>query len=289
MATLTERFVHDIEGFADLPSLPAVLGHLIATLGRIDASLPEIAEIIGQDPVLAGRVVRTANSAALAGKAPVATIRDALMRLGLLTVRRLALVVSLYSAVPLRTRHLEHKAFWRHSLGVAHAAQLLAMRAPERPDDAEPEQLFLAGLLHDMGLLVLDTHYSREFAAVREYATREGVPFCAAEVAALGADHGELSQLLVAHWGLPAALGIAIRSHHRLSLAPAAQRWNASVLHLADLLCSQEGLGDLEEGSAERVDESAFDALGLTPETLTPVADDIRAQVDSAAAFVIAG
>src|SRR5213593_1618739 len=91
MPTLTERFVADIEGLSDLPSLSPVLAHLIATLGREDASVAEVAAIIRQDPVIAARVLRAANSAAYIGRSPVSSIRDALLRLGLARIRRLAL------------------------------------------------------------------------------------------------------------------------------------------------------------------------------------------------------
>src|SRR5216117_2630321 len=169
MLTLTERFVADIEGLSDLPSLSPVLAHLIATLGREDASVAEVAAIIRQDPVIAARVLRSATSAAYIGRSPVSSIRDALLRLGLARIRRLALVASLYDAVPVRGTRADRELFWQHSLGVAHGSEIIARYAVGSPEDLDPESVFLAGLLHDLGLLVLESHYPKESSAVKRY------------------------------------------------------------------------------------------------------------------------
>src|SRR5256885_5407339 len=119
MPTLTERFVADIEGLSDLPSLSPILAHLIATLGREDASVAEVAAIIRQDPVIAARVLRSANSAAYIGPSPGSSTSDALLRPGPAPIRRLALVATLYDAVPARGPRAARETFWQHSLRVA--------------------------------------------------------------------------------------------------------------------------------------------------------------------------
>ncbi|MBI4593214.1 MAG: HDOD domain-containing protein [Candidatus Rokubacteria bacterium] len=278
MSTLTERFVEDIEGLSDLPSLSPVLAQLIATLSREDASVAEITAIIRQDPVLVARVLRSANSAAYAGRSPVTSIRDALLRLGLIRVRRLALVASLYDAVPVRGTRAAREVFWLHSLAVAYGSEILSRHASNCPDDPDPESAFLSGLLHDIGLLVIESHYPKEAAAVRRYAETEGVPLCTAEVAVLHADHGELGALLTVHWSLPEAISTAIRAHHRLDLAPAEHLWNACLVHLADFLVSSEDIADVKEGSVAGFDPKAFEVLGLQPDAMTPLIEEIRTE-----------
>src|SRR5438046_1224328 len=124
MLTLTERFVADIEGLSDLPSLSPVLAHLIATLGREDASVAEVAAIIRQDPVIAARVLRSATSAAYIGRSPVSSIRDALLRLGLARIPRVAVDATLQAPI----------AF--------------AIRAHHRFDQAPPEHRWNAAIIH---------------------------------------------------------------------------------------------------------------------------------------------
>src|SRR5947199_120907 len=190
MPPLTERFVADIEGLSDLPSLSPVLAHLIATLDREDASVAEVAAIIRQDPVIAARVLRAANSAAYIGRSSVSSIRDALLRLSLARIRRLALVASLYDAVPVRGTQASRAIFWQHSLAVAHCSEIIARHAIV-PADLNPESVFLSGLLHDLGLLVLESHYPREASAVKRHAEAKGMPICLAEFEIFQTDHGE--------------------------------------------------------------------------------------------------
>jgi len=286
MPTLTERFVADIEGLSDLPSLSPVLAHLIATLRHEDASVAEVAAIIRQDPVIAARVLRAANSAAYIGRSPVSSIRDALLRLGLARIRRLALVASLYDAVPVRGTRAAREIFWQHSLGVAHGSEIIARYAVGGPDDLDPESVFLAGLLHDLGLLVLESHYPKESAAAKHYADTKGVALCLAELEVLQTDHGDLGALLAAHWTMPDSITVAIRSHHRFDQAPPEHRWNTAIIHLADHLVSQEAIADLREGSAAHFDNEALEVLGLSPDALVQIIDETRTEARKAAAVL---
>src|SRR5256885_174590 len=140
MPTLTERFVADIEGLSDLPSLSPVLAHLIATLDREDASVAEVTAIIRQDPVIAARVLRAANSAAYIGRSSLSSIRAALLRLSLARIRRLALVASLDDPVPERF-DLRRGAYPRNA-AVSHlAANLVSEEAMDAFEGGSPVRL----------------------------------------------------------------------------------------------------------------------------------------------------
>ena len=288
MPTLTERFAADIEGLSDLPSLSPVLAHLIATLDREDASVAEVAAIIRQDPVIAARVLRAANSAAYIGRSSVSSIRDALLRLSLARIRRLALVASLYDAVPVRGTQASRAIFWQHSLAVAHRSEIIARHAIGAPADLNPESVFLSGLLHDLGLLVLESHYPREASAVKRHAEAKGMPICLAEFEIFQTDHGELGALLATYWMMPESITAAIRAHHRFDLAPVAYQWNAAVIHLADNLVSQEAIDDLEEGSPVRLDNAAVEVLGLSPAAALQITEETRSDAGESAAVLFA-
>ena len=100
MATLVDRISAGPGTLGDLPSPSPVLAKLSATLGSADVELIEIEEIIGQDPVVAGRVIHAANAASYAARSPTTTIHNALLRLGVVRVRRLALLTALHNALP---------------------------------------------------------------------------------------------------------------------------------------------------------------------------------------------
>lgn len=152
MATLAERIFADLETLSDLPSPSPVLVRLSSTLGRDDVDLREIEELIGQDPVLAGRLIQAANAAVFAGYGPTSSIRNALLRLGLIRVRRLALMLGLFNAMP-ASRTPE--GFWPQSLGTAICSEVILRHVTPPKALADPDAIFLAALLNDVGLLVL--------------------------------------------------------------------------------------------------------------------------------------
>src|SRR5206468_881712 len=129
MANVAERISTDLELLSDLPSPSPVLAKLSSTLGRADVELIDIEQIISQDPVVAGRVIHAANAAAYATHQPTTTIRNALLRLGLVRVRRIALLVSLYNALPGRR---VPPTFWPHSLAAAACAAVIARKVAGR-------------------------------------------------------------------------------------------------------------------------------------------------------------
>lgn len=131
MATLAERIIANLETLSDLPSPSPVLIKLSNTLGRDDVDLREIEDLIFLDPVLAGRLIQAANAAAFAGYSPTSSIRNALLRLGLVRVRRLALMLGLFNAMP---ANRAPEAFWPHSLGTAICSEVI-LRHVTPPDE----------------------------------------------------------------------------------------------------------------------------------------------------------
>jgi putative nucleotidyltransferase with HDIG domain len=232
----------------------------------------EIEAIIRRDPVIAARVVSAANAVAYASPVPTTSIGGALMRLGLARVRRLTLLVSLYNALPLPPDL--QQAFWRHSLAVAPAADVVARHAARSGAAANPEPPFLAGLLHDLGLLVLTSRYPEELAAARAaFGTYRALD--EAERQVLGIDHAEIGARLAQSWTFSGEIVSAIRWHHRPSLAPASSRTTAAIVGIADAVCAGDPVIDLEEGGAAEADAS-FTGLGFEAEARTALVDEAR-------------
>jgi HD-like signal output (HDOD) protein len=281
-----EQIAEDLQALGDLPTLSPVVAHLTATLSRDDVGLLEVEEIILRDPVVAAKVLSAANAAAYASHTPTTTIRAALMRLGLVRVRRLALLMSLYNAMP-GQRALE-VAYWRHSLAVAHAADVVARYATCRPADANPDTVFLAGLLHDLGVLVLADHYPRHHAAVvaartprgpgPDAAPRGNLPRWEAEREVLGLDHGTIGACLAEHWAFPSEITAAIQFHHRPAEAPPEHAWATAVVHVADAAAASEPAWDLGEGAVLLPDAPALAALGLAGAALDTMLEEMRTE-----------
>ena len=277
-----ERIRENLQLLGDLPSLSPVVAQLISTLGSEDISVGEVEAIIRRDPVIAAKVVSSANAAAYASHTPTTSIRGALMRLGLLRIRRMAVLISLYNAVPGREAFQE--AFWRHSLAVAHAVEVLSRElAMSKPGiGVNLDMVFLAGLMHDIGLLVLASHYPKQYTAVGALAGERGIPLWEAEVEVLGIDHGEIGACLIEHWSLATEIAQAARSHHRITLAPPEHRWTAAVLHLADAACCDEPSWDLGEGVTLAPDDPGIEEIGVAFDALAPILAEARAEARTA-------
>ena len=259
----TTEIVAELDCLDRLPPLPQVVTRLLATLGRDDVSLDTIDGIILEDPLLAARILRAANSVAYAARVPARTTRDALFRLGLTEVRRMALALGVVNAVPARAGRASYEDFWVHSLGVARISEEIARRAHGRPPGADPDGLFLAGLFHDVGLLVMINNYPDALDEILALGRYEGLRQFEAEIEVLGTDHGELGARLAKHWQLPDYLVESIRGHHRTERAWEPFRWHAAVVGAADFLFSHEGHGDLGEALPLKMYEGIWEALGL--------------------------
>jgi HD-like signal output (HDOD) protein len=274
MATRTRPIDDDLKRLTHLPALSPVVAQLTATLSADEVDIRDVERIIARDPVIAARVIGAANSAAYAGHAPTASIHAAIMRLGVVAVRRLAVLLSLHNAVPMAPA--EGRAFWRHSLAVAYAAGVIMRHVPNRSATTRVDQAFLAALLHDLGLLALSRHYPKETAMVASRAAEDRVGRWQVERELLGVDHADIGARLSEHWTFPEAITTVIACHHDFAAAPPEVQSLAAVVTLADSLCNGDEGATLSEGPRVGTIE-AIATLGLAPTGLGRIVDETRA------------
>ncbi|MDP2795463.1 MAG: HDOD domain-containing protein [Sulfurisoma sp.] len=198
-----------IEKLSKLPVLPIVVQEVIRSLGDPDVDAAVLGHKIGHDPVLGARLLRVANSAFFGLSRQVATPQDAIMVMGLSQVRSLVLASGLVHALPRHAHGLDRKQHWQRSFRVATTAQALARRAR-----CPAESAFTAGMLHNIGELVLDVCLPEAYVAVRADSRARGVPLRQAEREALGFDHTEVGAEVARYWKLPDAIEHAIRHCH---------------------------------------------------------------------------
>lgn len=280
-----EAMLADLETLGDLPSPSPVVAQLTGMLWRDDVALSEIESLVSRDPVIAGRLLSAANAAAYAGYAPVASLRGALLRLGIERVRRLALVISVCNAVP--GLKAPSPRFWLHSLAVAQVAEVLAREAAI---GVEPEAALLGGLVHDLGVLVISSHYPDRARAAFARARLEHRPVVEIERELSGIDHAEIGGALTRHWALPARVTAAVRFHHAPAAAPAEQRAAAAVIRLADAAVGVvEPDWDLGEEQPLADDDPALAMVGLELAEVIAIAEARAGDIGQAASIVAAG
>ena len=201
----------------DVPSLPEVTNEIVRLLGKPATPASEIAKLISFDPGLTSRVLRMVNSAAYGMNRQVSSIQHGIMILGFNTVRGLVLSASMFKIFDKANsgKGLDHQAFWQHSLLCA----MLARRTCEYYQLPEQEDAFSAGMLHDIGKLVLDQFFQEDYQVVLSAAKEHempphGQPFLDLETEILGTNHTDIGVYLSQKWKLPPGLTEVIEQHH---------------------------------------------------------------------------
>ena len=201
--------IHAVGNSRKLPSPKGIALAIIEACRREDVDMSEVARLVQSDPAMSGRVLRLANSAAYAGR-PLVSLREAILRIGLVTVRQVTLGFSLVD------QHLngpceafDYPAFWSHSLLMALTARELATRSGV----GRPDELFACGLLARIGYLALATQHPSEYSRALQAARQDGASLAALERQLLHTDHNEVTAQLLSHYGIPRAFAEPIQFH----------------------------------------------------------------------------
>jgi len=263
----------------DLPALPAAVVRVMHLADDPKAGTADVARALASDQALAARVLKLANSAFYGSTRRISTVSESVISLGMRTTRNLVMATSCQEMLEqdIAGYALPRGALWRHSLACASAAQALAQRACYRAT----EEAFVAGLLHDIGKVILSTYLQDQFVHVLRRALEGGLTFAEAEREVLGFDHAEAGARLLERWNLPSSLVLAVRWHHAPFDSPSPSLLPCLV-HVADAVCLTLGIGLGLDGLAYTLHPEALAALDLTAEDFEQVASqscDTLAQV----------
>ena len=223
-----------------MPAIPVILRPLLHCLDQPaeQVDMNRIVELVSYDKSIAAQCMRMANSALFMRSTPAETVRSAVMSLGMWRVRDLLFSNSLSQVIPANRWVVDPAVFWRHSLGVA----LVSRKFAEMIGYPDPEKAYLAGLLHDIGVLVNCMVAPEEFRATMEKASRELIPLDEAEQITLGFTHSDSGRILAEAWKIPSDIADAIELHHQIG-DPERGGPLVALVHLSDLLCRMRDLG----------------------------------------------
>jgi len=280
-----------------LPALPEVLVRLDGLLRDPDVDLRIVAELAGTDAVLAGQIVRMANSAYYSrGGSPVTGLAPAIHRLGLRALRGLVYALALPRAF--KGGAFPARLLWRHSLAVAALASEIAgfLDLPQ----ALREEAWLCGLVHDIGALALSTLAPVEYSdLLREVSAKSGdwseVEFTELERGRFGIDHAEVGGVFLRErWRLSDPMPLVAAHHHDLAFSPdlpeGAQRSTIHLVHVANGICSQFGVDwNPCESGGNAFRESAWEALGLDLGKVEALVERAQASLELAETLLSGG
>jgi putative nucleotidyltransferase with HDIG domain len=257
----------------DLPTLPSIAARAIAVAEDAEATADDLLDLIQTDPGIAARVVRVANSVFYNRGYQIKDLRSAVVRLGLWNIRNILLGVSMvrtfdsfFAGAP-----YSREDFWTHCVAVGSLAGRLT-----ESRNLSSSVAFLAGLLHDLGKLLLDRYLQREFREAVGVARREGLALPEAEERGLGLSHATVGAGLLEVWKLPAEIVEPVRHHHDPERCPQVHRPQAVLLQVADYLVNLNGVGFSGNAHPARPSEEYFGAFNLSGEMIRFLIDSIR-------------
>ena len=268
-----------------LSSLPTIYTRLLAALDEPRVSTAQIAEIIASDSALTARLLRLVNSAFYAFPSRIETVQQAVFLVGTRQIHDLALatyVLRVFTGIP--PELVEMESFWQHSIATGLTARALAMHRKE-PD---AERFFVAGILHDLGrLLLFEGRPDEARAALLRSRTRDE-PLEIAERAIIGYDHSEAGNALLEAWNLHEDLRDMVRWHHAPAEAQRCQRETA-ILHVADIIVTSMEIGHSGDQVVPALAPGAWEQLGMSPTVFGALTAQVEAQVNDVSRSMLTG
>ena len=220
-----------------MPTLPEAVMRILNMSDDPNAEMEDIADAIMMDKVLTARMIRLVNSAFWGIRRHITSVREAIVYLGLNQIRSIVLTTSLFNTFQSRNPSFRIAAIWEHGLGCAMISRDIAKKIGYK----DLENAYLAGLMHDIGEVVLSQFDVKTFDDVINLVQTENIPFYEAESRIIGINHTDFSDWFMDQWGFSEELAEVISHHHSLDKASINPQL-VSIVVLANLFCKVRGL-----------------------------------------------
>jgi HD-like signal output (HDOD) protein len=255
-----EVLLQRLDGLRQIPTIPAVLTPLLRYMDQPVEQLDvqRVTNFLARDKFLAAQCLEMANSPLFGWREKVESLRGAVVSLGFHHISDIAMSCGVLNMLPGDKTSLDPVVFWEHSLGCALVCRHLARKI----NLADPGKAYLAGLLHDLGIIVNLWVLPQEFRMAYEIAKAEAIPLHEAEQKSLGFTHCDSGRLLAESWGLAPDL-VEVVTYHHSPEKPSQNSDLVALVHVADLLCRMSGLnyGYVEARQVNLFEDAGFDLL----------------------------
>ncbi len=263
----------------NLPPLPVVTQKLLQVINDDLSSASDVNDVLAADQALAGKVLKLANSSFYGQSKEVSTITRAVVVLGFSGVRNLALGLGAVQALQKLGGDLDMEHFWGHALASAAGAQAMA---PVIGQAIDVEEAFIAGLMHDIGQIVLASAAPEEFSAVM---ASDAANLINIEKETYGMSHTQVGQKLLQYWQLPEPLSSSVRFHHSIQTVTSGEQPLTALVALADVLACVHG-GAFEKPIAEADLSKLNKAFGLTLDDFHRALNSMDEKIDTMREFL---
>jgi len=275
-----KRIVEKIRG---LPTLPNILDKMNKIAGDPNASADQLGSIITDDPASTSRILRIVNSSFYGLQNRISNVSHAIVILGFNAVKSIVLSSTIFDmfAKAGKEAEFDRVEFWKHSIAAGGAAQVIARKMGVK----QTEEFFIAGLLHDIGKVILDQYLNPVFIKILQTVKSRNSLFIDAEMALLGLSHARIGGWLFKKWGLANHIVAAVQYHHEPKLAGDNAKF-AAVIHMADILARAIKLGSGGDNKIPLADREAWRSLNIPHTEMESLLTEIGEEFDRAMVFL---
>jgi HD-like signal output (HDOD) protein len=253
-----------ITNLGDLPPLPQVAAQVLRIAADPDASTDELQRVISTDQALASQILKIANSAMFGMMREVKTLTQAIMTLGFSTIKSVVIASSAKNLYSRGSSGLQERLMWEHALvtGLAGRAYGKQLRLPRT------EEVFLAGLMHDIGKSVMGIKFPDRYSAMIRTVYNEQGDTLELELETFGFDHTMVGEALLHSWNLAQSIEQAVRWHHEPAETPKENRNLSALVALGNQMALDQKIGIGRPESLAHATQQALEILNLTPDQL---------------------
>ena len=284
-AELVQRAIKEISHIA---TLPEVTLKIIRLVEDPDSTAHDLNKVITNDPALGARILKVVNSAFYGLPGQIGSINRAIVLLGLNAVKNIAIAASLAKLFRGGQIHPSFNArdLWTHSIAVATGTRLLSKEIGL----GLPDEAFLAGLIHDLGVMVEMQARRPQFVEMIEKLDQEpGTTLRAAETAVIGANHEQFGAALCKAWKFPASFAYVTGFHHRPMELAQGHRTLTSLVHVADIITANRNMGYTRTVETDKPSEDVLDELQLSQAKIDSVIEEMPQANEEAGALLNGG
>ena len=274
-----------VSNIHNLPTPPIVFHQIQKVINQHNTSAGQIAAVLQEDPAMSVKVLKLTNSAFYGLTREVDSVKQAVVIVGLEAIKNLVLSASVLEMFKGKEIDEEYQGqFWRHSLATAFCGRLMA-RSWRNSGIVDPDAAFSAGLLHDIGKMIISCFLSDEFKLLKSARSENpGLSDYVLEEQVLGYNHSQIGGFLAVQWKLPPKLGDAITNHHNPTHSLGGNPL-AYIIHVADIV-SRRTFNDTFENSALDPMPEALDFLAVSAEDVISFEDKLREEYVKAETFM---
>ncbi len=277
-----EKLKRVMDKVTGLPTMPQMFDALNKLLLNPRTSAKEVARVIASDPPVAAKVLKVVNSPFYGFPNRITTITHAIVILGFNTVKSIVLSSSIFDLFKKDSPDgFDRLGYWKHSIGCGAASRVIGRIVGIQ----QTEELFIAGLFHDMGKLVLEQYAKDDFARIRGIVESEKCLVYKAEERVLGVTHAEIGGWLFEKWNLAKGLIETTKFHHNPALANVNQKGTA-IVHLADVVIRALRFGSGGDSKIPVISDTAWKLLNLRELDFDRVLGEVREEVEKATVFL---